>query len=59
MLLGFFHCAERAQVFALSGLGIFFARIEPVLAGLEFANHVSLAQFEMYPLSREDAFART
>ena len=36
---------ERAEVAALAGLGIFLARIEPVFAGSEFADHCSSANF--------------
>jgi hypothetical protein len=34
-----FSRIEGAQVSSLAGFGIYFARIEPVLAGLQFPNH--------------------
>jgi hypothetical protein len=39
MLFRLFAAAERAEVFAFAGPGINLARIEPILARLEFANH--------------------
>ena len=39
VLLGAFPRIEGAEVFPLAGLRIYFARIEPVLTGLQFSNH--------------------
>jgi hypothetical protein len=41
MLFRFLKRRERAQVATLAGLGILFARIQPVFARFQFANHVS------------------
>src|SRR6267142_4324092 len=39
VLLRRFECFEGAEVASFPGPGIFFARVEAILAGLEFANH--------------------
>jgi hypothetical protein len=43
-LVGFrgFSCAERAEVTPTPGLGIFFARVQPVLPGFQFPNHTTI-----------------
>ncbi len=43
-----FPRVEGAEVLPLAGLRIYFARIEPVLAGLQLSNHCDL------PLSKAD-----
>ena len=42
---------ERAEVTALAGLGILFARIEPVLAGGKFADH-GVSGIKLYKATR-------
>src|SRR5207237_727080 len=39
VLLGRPTRLERAQIFSLARLGILLARVQPVLAGLQFSNH--------------------
>src|SRR4051794_5429393 len=41
VLLGRLPGGERAEVPPLAGPGVHLPRVQPVLAGLEFANHVS------------------
>jgi hypothetical protein len=37
---------KRSQISALSGFGVFFSGIEPILAGFEFSDHrISLSPF--------------
>jgi hypothetical protein len=45
VLLGGLARLERAEVSAFSGLGIFLARIEPLLARRQFADHAVLLRF--------------
>jgi len=49
-LVGFggFSCAERAEVAPTPGLGIFFARVQPVLAGFQFSNHRTIHSLSVY-----------
>jgi hypothetical protein len=39
VLFGTFAGIERAEVLPLAGLRIYFARIEPVLTGLQLSDH--------------------
>ena len=45
MLLRSLFGVERAEVAALAGLGILLARIETILAGFEFSDHLNLPLF--------------
>jgi len=40
-------CLEGSQIAPLSGLGVQFSRVQPVLAGLQFANHDRRPRFDM------------
>src|SRR5689334_9876309 len=49
VLLGGFAAVEGAEVAALVRLRIRFARVEPVLAGLQFSNHRGSFRFACRP----------
>lgn len=40
MLLCFFERVKRAQIAALACFGVLLPRVQTILAGLEFSNHV-------------------